>query len=87
MKLSKKSALKFAGLQVGIIVAVLITQAVMVFFSQNKILVIVPKNDEKSFYGLYASAKTDYLTCQTQVEELRKARDEANSDILGDDNE
>lgn len=54
----------------------------MVFFSQNKILVIVPKNDEKSFYGLYATAKTDYITCNEQLELMKKARDEANADIL-----
>ena len=82
MKLSKKSALKFAGLQVAIIISTLIVQATMVFFSQNKFLVIVPKDDQKSFYGLYASAKTDYITCSEQLEDMKKARDEANADIL-----
>lgn len=82
MKLNKKSALKFAGFQVAIIVATLITQMVMVFFAQNKVLVIVPKNDEKSFYGLYANAKTDYLTCQEQLDMFKKQRDEINQDIL-----
>lgn len=82
MSKRQKSFLKFAGLQVAIVLALLISQAVMVFFSQNKILVIVPKNDEKSFYGLYASAKTDYITCNEQLEMFKKQRDEINQDIL-----
>lgn len=82
MKISKKSALKFAGLELAVIISLLIAQMVAVFFSQNKILVIQPKNDEKSFYGLYANAKTDYLTCQEQLDMFKKQRDEINQDIL-----
>lgn len=83
MKLvNRKSALKFIGLQLAIILVSLITQVVMVFFAQNRILVIMPKNDQKSFYGLYASAKVDYQSCSEQLEAFKKQRDEANADIL-----
>jgi hypothetical protein len=80
--------LKVAGLQISIILAVLITQAVMVFFSQNKILVIVPKNDEKSFYGLYATAKADYLTCDEELKQVKAEKqfciESNNQDIMGE---
>lgn len=79
---TKKNALKLVGLQTAIIFAVMLTQMVMVFFSQNKILVIVPKNDEKSFYGLYASAKTDYLSCNEQLQAFKDLRTANNLDIL-----
>lgn len=71
MKINRKSALKLIGLQVAIILVTFITQVVMVFFSQNKVLVIMPKHDQSSFYGLYASAKVDYLDTQKQLEQCK----------------
>ena len=78
----KKKAIKFIGIQIAVILAVFLTQMVMVFFSQNRILVILPKDDQKSFYGLYVSAKADYLTCDEQLEQFKQLRDEKNADIL-----
>ncbi len=75
--INRKKSLKLIGLQISVIVAIFLTQAVMVFFSQNRVLVILPKNDEKSFYGLYASAKVDYLDASKELEECKAEKHQA----------
>lgn len=78
MKLKYKVLLATILLTIGVVTL----QGVMQFMTDYKVQIFVKKNDQKTYYGLYSEAKADYLTCSEQLEEIKKARDEANADIV-----
>lgn len=63
--LTKSRALKFVGLQVAVIVCVLIAQMFMVFFSQNRILVIEQKKG--SWIDIAEAAEGSNSACQNDL--------------------
>lgn len=40
------------------------------------------KKDQSNWISLYSEAKADYLSCDQELAEMKKVRDEANQDIL-----
>lgn len=57
-------------------------QGVMQFMQAYKVQIFVKRNDQQSYYGLYSEAKADYLTCAEELEQIKKARNQANADIM-----
>jgi hypothetical protein len=80
-KKMKKRMIKFAGLQVALLATLLVVQMGLQFAQAYKWTGFT-RRDESSWVGIAGKAQAEKLSCLQEVEELKKARDEANSDIL-----
>ena len=77
MKFKYKVLAGFTGMAIFLIA----TQSALQFVSSYS-FVGFQKKDQSTFIGLYSEAKADYLGCEEQLSDMKKARDEANQDIL-----
>lgn len=66
---------------IGLAIFLFSLQCAMQFLQTYKFVGFI-KKDQSSWVGLAETAQADYQSCQSDLDAARKARNEANSDIL-----
>ncbi len=73
--------IRLALFQVALLATLIITQ-IGIQFAQTHKWVGFARKDQSTWIGIAETAQADNWTCQQQLEEMKKARNDENADIM-----